>query len=102
MEMRLEIGGTRAFDDPSEAHVRREIELLALGRSEFVILARRELDYIQAAQDGDAFVVEWQEGGLDNHWAATTPDAAALADFFATYLAGGDYKSLFPFSKIDL
>ena len=100
--MRLEIGGTRAFDDPSEEHVRREIELLALGRSEFVILARRKLDYIQAAGEDDGFVVEWQEGGLDNHWQAETDDADALADFFATYLKGGEYKSLFPFEKIDL
>ena len=100
--MRLEIGGTRAFDEPAEEHVRREIELLALGRSEFVILSRRELDYIQAASEEAGFVVEWQEGGLENHWQASTDDAEALAEFFVAYLQGGDFKSHFPFEKLEL
>ena len=101
--MRLEIGDTRAFDDPSEDHLRREIELLALGRSEFVILARGELDYIQSAKNDDEFVIEWQEGGLDNHWQAVTGEAEMVTEFFISYLRGGDdFKSLFPFEKIDL
>lgn len=101
--MRLEIGDSRAFDEPSEDHVRREVELLALGRSEFVILARGKLDYIQAAPEGEGFVMEWQEGGLENHWQATTEDADKLAEFFAAYLRGDKgYKDLFDFEKLEL
>ena len=78
-------------------------ELLALGRSDFLILARSKLDYIQSARNDDGFVLEWQEGGVENHWQATTDDAEKVAEFFVSYLGGGDgYRSLFPFEKLDL
>ncbi|MBZ0137274.1 MAG: hypothetical protein K8I27_12985 [Planctomycetes bacterium] len=101
--MRLEIGDARAFDDPGEDHVRRELELLALGRSDFVILARREMDYVQATKEGKEIIVEWQERGIDNHWQAVTDDAGKLSEFFLAYLRGDkSYKTLFDFEKLDL
>ena len=73
------------------------------GEFEFAILSRKSGDYIQMAPDEDGYVIEWQEGGLDNHWQGFSDVTLRLKQAFDDFANGGQaYRTMYNFEKLDL
>lgn len=89
-------------------------------RGEFIILIRREQEFIQAGgfprfrrrffsrrqwlDEGDSIVMEYQEGGTDNHFQCTQEiSKAKVQTAFLKYLKGDpSWKNDFQWKKIDV
>lgn len=85
-ELELESGAKLL--NPSPEEVAAAIHTLDDDTNHFAILARSEMTYIQTARhSGGKFVVEYQEGSLDQHFMAVRDDLQVeeVVDLFTQY-----------------
>jgi len=89
MELTAEDGTT--IDNPTVTDVGTVLEGGAGNAGFFAILARDDMTYIQAAgHEETGFVVEYQEGTLEEHYQSTEKniDIRRIIEMFQLYLAG--------------
>ncbi|HPF39471.1 MAG TPA: hypothetical protein P5081_24960 [Phycisphaerae bacterium] len=68
--MRMETHDGKAISNPDERQIDAAVEAMT-GGDAFLILSRDEMNYMQAAGDVvGGFVLEYQEGDTDDHFAA--------------------------------
>ena len=91
--MYLEINGS-AVDEPlSDELIEKSIYSLTGDGDSFLILSLDEMTYMQASgYPGRGFVLEYQDGSLEQHYYCADPDISAgkVIDAFRSYLARDD------------
>lgn len=103
MKLETETGGT--IKNPSSAQIEDALRKLADSGGGFAILSQDEMTYLQAAGNReDGFVVEYQDGDVDAHYAATQA-SAPLGDVekaFRLYAMGdAGWKTMFEWQAIE-
>lgn len=90
--MRLETEEGAPIEDPTEDQIRQALQGLGRESGTFALLARREEphEYMQTTGEGNAFIVEFHEGG--RHFRATNEEMAfdATLALLASYRRGDD------------
>jgi hypothetical protein len=67
--MRLELSDGSGLDDPTPEQIAEALAALPADAGSFAILSREELTYLQTSGSAkEGFVLEYQEGGLDQHY----------------------------------
>jgi hypothetical protein len=87
----LETGTGRKLTDPSASQIAEELAALSGGGDSFAVLSRDELTYIQAAgARSEGFVLEYQEGSIDQHYRSTEDNLhlSTVTDVFQLYAVG--------------
>ncbi len=85
--MNFETNTGRKIADPSASQIAAELASLSGGDS-FAILSRDDLTYVQAAGTRrEGFVLEYQEGSLDQHYRSTENNLhlSTVTDVFQLY-----------------
>lgn len=104
----LETGGNPPLVDPSPTDLRQAVEGLDGGPNSFLILrnADEPMSYMQTAGSvGEGFVLEYQAGSLDQHFACADEelDAEQIAAALTAYLRGDTHwQSEYPWKPIEL
>ena len=94
------------IDDPSSNDIEKALRPMEAGQIEFAILERGELDYMQTAggSDDNLYVLEYQEGSLDQHFQTSSVPLSSVIEAFQDYARGQDaaWKSLFTWTRLEL
>ncbi|WP_425618439.1 hypothetical protein NA78x_002144 [Anatilimnocola sp. NA78] len=102
--MELIINHQRTIRNPDAKAIVRHLR--ALDQGEFAILSASDLTFIQTMNTAeDGFVVEYQTGSTDEHYAAANPphDVEDVAAAFVAYAAGDDaWKTAFTWEHLQL
>ena len=101
--MRLEIDGEPTANNPTATEIRKVLKRLDPAGPAWAVLDIRSDYYIQtrALGDGD-LVVEYREGGADQHYKAFG-SREAVADAFVDYLGSGNrWRTAFEWRRVDL
>ena len=88
--MDLETGTGGKIANPSASQIAEELAALPGGVDSFAILSRDELTYIQTTGGPSAgFLLEYQEGSLDQHYRSTeeTLSLSTITNAFQLYAA---------------
>lgn len=103
----LEISDGRVIDGPTEAMVEGSVRGLS-GANWFVILERRENQYIQAGYGEEAgapkgtYVLEYREGSPEKHWRTLSPSLDDIVSAFLDYSRGRmDWTRAFTWTPFD-
>jgi hypothetical protein len=92
VDVRLQFEAGPAVEDPTPDQVTDGLRRLSLTDSSFAILDSGPLSYIQVAAEGeDDYLLEYQEGSVDQHYQASAPvtlDQVTAA--FLSYLGQDD------------
>jgi len=102
--MKLNIGGYREIQDPSELQIRDALRELDEIES-FLILEADRTTYVQCSGDSSVgFDREFQEGSIDHHYRSKKRiDAETVLAKFAVYAAGGkDWREGVQWEKLTL
>jgi hypothetical protein len=100
--------GQYGISNPTESDIRRVIEAIAHGEQDLAILSddANEDTYIQTADGGRGkLLLEYQDGSLDTHYAATAPAPTVeqVISAFLGFLRGEtNWKSAFTWQKMKL
>jgi len=103
----LDVCGEYTVEDPTDEEIRSGLaELDQIQNDAFAILSQSEETYMQTAGDRQSgFVLEYQEGDLNNHYQATNRQIS-LAEVTAAFMAFRrgltDWKTRFTWEKINL
>jgi hypothetical protein len=104
--LRLTIADGPVIDDPSANDIEKALRAMETDQSEFVILERGDLDYMQAAGtfDGSLYTLEYQEGSLDRHYQAGSVPLESVIEAFQDYARGDDvaWKPRFSWARLEL
>ena len=98
MELTLESG--RVIADPEEDDIQASI-----GGEEFAILGPDADTYIQCAQQGDEYILEYQDGSPDRHYMAADGPIAldqVIAAFVKYLREDPTWQSDFRWERVDL
>ena len=103
MILNLEDGSS--FEEPDRETIATALARLDGSENGFAVLGSTDMTYIQTSGNpSSGFVIEYQDGSLDEHYGATT-DSISLAEVivaFQEYLAGSDrWKLQFDWEKMD-
>ncbi len=102
--MKIEIGGDRTIDNPSDSEIRRTLETLGTQPDSYIILEQDQMTYLQAAGDpATGFVLEYQEGSTDRHFQSRKTDLPldVVAEAFSQYRQGiPDWRVRIEFEKL--
>lgn len=104
----LEVGADAPVVDPTPADLWRAVEALDGGPNSFLVLrnADEPMSYMQTAGSAsEGFVLEYQAGGLDQHFACTDEelDPEQIAAALTAYLRGDSHwQSEFAWKLIEL
>ena len=70
--MKLNLGGSRVIENPSDDEIASALASVDRGDSDFVILDQTDLTYIQACSDGElGLLLEYQDGSSVEHFQST-------------------------------
>ena len=73
--MKLESDGQRAVLDPESSQIQSAVSSLSHPNRTFLILSRSQTSFIQVAITApDRFLLEYQEGGVQEHFQSTRTD----------------------------
>lgn len=102
--MTLTLSDGPAIENPSAKEIEDALREMEETGSEFVILDRGELDYMQAAGGDGEYGLEYQEGSLDRHYRVDSVPLAAVIEAFQQYARGEDtvWKSQFAWQHLPL
>jgi hypothetical protein len=103
--MRLNVGGTSEIANPTAFQIERALRSLDATADGFAILGLDDQTYIQAAVNSDgSFVLEYQEGSTDSHYAVT--GSVALTEVLEALQAyarkEGTWKARFAWERVPL
>jgi hypothetical protein len=101
----LELAGKEFYRNPSPDIIRGHLEALKGGIDSFAIITSGKL-YMQTAGDtSSGFILEYQDGSIDNHWRAAN-QAISLEDVvfaFQCFALGDDqWRNKFEWEKFEL
>ena len=91
--MYLEINGNAVNEPVSDELIEKTVYSLTGEGDSFMILSVDEMTYMQASGDPrGGFVLEYQDGSLEQHYYCADPDISAgkVTDAFRSYLAQDD------------
>lgn len=84
--LRLTTENWTLIDNPTPDQIARTLEALNVADNSFAILEITDTTYLQAAlQAHGSYIVEYQEGSVDQHFQATVTDLTSLASMFSDY-----------------
>lgn len=100
--MELIINHERTIRNPDAEAIAEQLR--GLGPGEFAILSPNELTFIQTMNtDDEGFVVEYQDGSTEEHYAALNPphEVEDIVAAFVAYAAGeDDWKTIFTWEQM--
>lgn len=116
MAMQIELSDGRKGGVSTGAELVEWLDALSQGACDFAVLARGPQHYVQAAFEGDGYIVEKRDGGEDRHYRGertrppvtgtpAAPSRFALDDvqlIFEDYLAGRDSAAFVRWRKVAL
>ena len=91
--MYLEINGNVVNEPVSDELIEKTVYSFTGEGDSFLILSVDEMTYMQASGDpGGGFVLEYQDGSLEQHYYCADPDISAgkVTDAFRSYFARDD------------
>ena len=91
--MYLEVNGNVVNEPVSDAMIEKTVYSLTGQGDSFMILSVDEMTYMQASGDqSGGFVLEYQDGSLEQHYYCADPDISAgkVTDAFRSYFARDD------------
>ena len=103
--MRLSIGGARQILNPTAFEIEGAVGSLDPNADGFAILELDEQTYMQTSANADgSFVLEYQEGSPEDHYATTgAVTARAVIEALQAYARGdGSWKTRFAWERVQL
>lgn len=104
--MLFERNGENDIKNPTLEQLLTALEDLGNHLDDFAILSKDDMTYLQVAVgDGDGFILEYQDGSLEEHYIAEDTEISedAIIRAFAAYLNGdNEWKEAFEWEHLDL
>lgn len=102
--MRLTLQNWTLIDNPTSDQISDAISSLNAGGNAFAILEKTDATYFQTfLEPTGEYIVEYQDGSLDEHYKSSVFDMQQLITMFQSYAAGGDtWKQQCDWSKMEL
>jgi hypothetical protein len=106
VQLEFETGSGPKIFEPTSSQIAEELAALPGGIDSFAILSHDEMTYIQAAGGAsERFLLEYQEGSIDQHYRSTSNDLSlsTVTEAFSLYASGDpSWKSLATWEREDL